>query len=415
MRAQSGQTTLEYVALIFLATLLLAAGAALLSTAAIAHAVVAQFTRALCLAGRGDCDRDRTPCVLSARTASDEVLLRLAVVRLGGGRTVVRERRSDGRELLTVIGRGGAGIGAEVGGEVAIGSVSVGALAGGSVEARIGRSRSWLVHDARAGDALLRRLTPTVAAVRGGALGRRRPRRPPPPDVTVSEHGLDTTLRGTLGRVGLELDAEDLAGVRVDRTARERTFLIRRRSQAVGSVGLLAGFGGEAAARREERYALTVDAAGRPLDLAITEARRVHAGARLPGPLRTLAGRAALPLRRGRVVQTERHLDLTVPANLAAAAAFVRALRRPRLRLGDAVVVSDALRARLDAAGRAQARVYALEVAHNGARGSLSAGAGLGGGYERTVETLRLTAASIRGADGVWRPREDCRPPAARA
>ncbi len=109
-------------------------------------------------------------------------------------------------------------------------------------------------------------------------------------------------------------------------------------------------------------------------------------------------------------MQVERHLDLTDPANLAVAGAFVRALRRPRLRLGDAVAVSDGLRARLDVAGSGQVRVYAFDARHTGGRVVLSVGVGLGGGAEGLVETLRLEHAAERDPGGAWHASGTCRP-----
>ena len=409
---QEGQSTLEYVALVLLALVVLAAGAAAVSAAGLAEIVAAQFARAICVVGAGDCDRDRAPCVVASRSASDQLSVRLAIVRLSGGRTVARERRSDGSEVVTLINGGAAGLEASIGAELGFGQHSIGATLGGSAEGRFGQGRSWHVRGPVAAEELLRRIAAVVpTGGRNGLLVRPRrpaPAPPPPPDVVFGEHGMDTQVRGRLGVLGLQLDAEDLFGTRTDRTSGERSFTIRRRNDLAGSVGLGAGPQGEGLAGGEERYTLTVDASGRPLDLAISETRRIQAGAVLPRALRNVLSSALPPLRRGRVAQLERHLDLTDPVSLAAANAFIRAVRAPRLRLRDAVAVSRALRARLDAAGTAQERVYAVQTHDSGLHGSLSAGVGLGAGAEHSVESAQLIAAASRGLDGSWRERGDC-------
>ncbi|HVP03616.1 MAG TPA: hypothetical protein VMT10_13675 [Solirubrobacteraceae bacterium] len=413
MRAQAGQSTLEYVALVLLALVVLAAGVAAASAAGLAQILAAQFARAICVAAAGDCDRDRAPCVVASRSRSADASLRVWLVRLAGGRTVLRERRSDGSELVTLVDRSGAGLEAAVGAELGVGTHQFGATLTGGASGRLARARTWRVRGPAEAEELLRRI---AAAVPVRTAGRTRPLRrqgrppppPPPPDITFGERGMDAEVRGQLGVLGLRFDAEDLFGTSLDRASGERSFTIRRRNDLAGSVGLGAGAQGEGLARGEERYTLTVDAAGRPLDLAITETRRVQAGAALPGALRRILRRPPAPLHRGRIVQLERHLDLTNAASLAVAGAFIRAVRSPRLRLGDAVAVSRALRVRLDAAGTALERVYDLQASTTGLRGSVSAGPGLGGGVEHSVESARLVAATARGLDGSWRERGDC-------
>jgi hypothetical protein len=404
-----GQSTVEYVVVLVLVLGVLAGGALALGGAGIAAALVAQVERALCLVtGDGCAVGDRAPCVVASRTSATDVTARLAVLRLRGGRTLTRETLADGRERLTLLMRGGAGLGVALGLRAGVGRGTAGATAGAEVEGRLARGRVWVVRDRAAGDDLLRRLTPRstggrVPAPRPQALGP-----PPPPDAVLSERGLDTVAEARLGRAGLTLDAEDVLGARTDRRSGERTLSIRRRNDLGLSLGLLGPAGAEGLGRHEERYALVVDRGGRPLALEVRETLRAHAGPRLPKPLRAILARTGLPLRGGRVWETERRLDLADPANLAAAGAFVRALRAPRLRLGDAVVVGAALRDRLDAAALAQARVYALTARTTSVEGAVDAGPGVGGGYAHVDERLRLLGARMRGPDGVWRARADC-------
>lgn len=408
MRPERGQSTVEYVALALVAVAVLAAGAAGLHATGIASALIAQMQRALCRLDGGDCRRAPEPCVVASTTTIDDVSVRLAVLRLRGGRTLLRERRSDGSERITLIARGGGGAGAALGGELRIGSRAAGGRLDAAIEARGGRGRTWAVPSIAAGDALLRALGARAAPPSGRMMAvARRPRRAavPEPDVVFGERSLSTAVSGALQRIGLSFEAEDLAGSRTDTRSGERTLVVRRRNELLGSLGVI---GAEGSGRRDERAALVVDARGRPLRLVLGETRRLQGGVKLPGALRSLLARGGLPQRRGHVLETERALDLGDPANLAAASAFVRALRDPGLRADAALAVSGSLRRRLDAAGRSSLRAYALDVRHSGARAGVDAGVGVGGGYEHSVEQARLVAASERDGRGPWRERGDC-------
>ncbi len=412
MRSEDGQSTIEYVVLVLVAVALLAAGGTVLHATGIAGALVEQMRIAICRVDGGACRTAPEPCVVTVTATLDDATLRVAVLRLRGGRTLLRERRSDGSERVTLITRGGGGAGLGLGGDLAVGRWGAGARLDAALEVRGGRGRVWTLPTTRAADALVAALRTRTAGAGGRARrpGAARPRAAPvpQPDVVFDDRGLSTSVSGALGRLGLSLEAEDLLTTRTDRRTGERTLLVRRRNEVLGSVGLLGPLGAEGGARRDERAALVLDAHGRPLRLVVGEVRRLQGGVRLPGPLRAPAARSGLPQRRGRVVESERVLDLTDPANLAAASAFVRALRDPGLQLGPAVAVADGLRRRLDAAGLTRMRVYALDTRHSGAHGGVDAGAGLGAGFEHAVERSRLVAATEREGAGPWRERGDC-------
>lgn len=412
MRGDHGQSTVEYVLLILVAVLLLAAGAAGVHAVGIADAVVAQLRLAICRVGGGACGSPSEPCVVSVTATFDDTTLRVAVLRLRGGRTLLRERRSDGSERVTLVTRGGAGAGVGLGGDLAVGRWAAGGRLDAALEARGGRGRVWTVRSSGAADALVAALGRRASVAHGGRAGGPPPRPRaapvPEPDVVFGDRGLSTTASATLGRLGLSLEAEDLVTTRTDRRTGERTLLVRRRNDVLGSVGLLGPLGAEGGARRDERAALVLDARGRPLRLVVGEVRRLQGGARLPGPLRAPVARSGLPQRHGRVVEVERVLDLADPLNLAAASAFVRALRDPGLGFGPAAAVSAGLRHRLDAVGLTRMRIYALEARHSGVHGGVDAGVGLGGGVEHAVERSLLVAATEREGGGPWRERGDC-------
>ena len=121
VRAQAGQSTVEYGALLFLALALFAVAALTASPTGVADAVVAQMGRALCLATGHGCDSLAIePCVTVSTRRLREGSVRLAFVRLSGSSGALRERRSDGSVVITLSSRAGAGVKANVGGEVAL-------------------------------------------------------------------------------------------------------------------------------------------------------------------------------------------------------------------------------------------------------------------------------------------------------
>lgn len=394
MRGESGQASSDYVAIILVCACVFGGVGAVASAAGgrgIAAAVSAQFARALCRVGGGDCERDRLPCVTSMRAKIDDLSGVVAVIRLSGGRMLLRERRSDGKELITLVERGGLGLEVGAGAEAGVGGGAVGDSLYGAISGRVTRGRAWL----RPAGPEAQRLVDGIG-------------HPPPPDFTWGEKGMESRAEGRYHLAGLTLEAEDLLGARRDARTGERTFTVRRRNDLTGDVARF-GTGAEAGGRHLERYAVTVDRSGRPLDLIVTDTVRYHAGLALPGPLKSVAMALGAPaLRHGRIVETETHLDLTSPDNLEIAAGFIDAVRSPKLRLGKAAPVSDALRARLELAGVRQRRVYLLDVRHSGARGRVGAGLSVGIRGEHSEESARLVDATVRGLDGNWRRRDDC-------
>ena len=396
MGGESGQASSDYIAILLVCACVLGVGggaAAAAGGSGMAGAVSAQFARALCRVTGGDCERDRQPCVTSIRARVDDLAGVVAIIRLSGGRTLLRERRSDGMELVTLAERGGLGIEVGAGAEAGVGGGAIGDSLAGSISGRVTRGRAWLRPAGTEAQALVDRIG-----------------NPPAPDFTWGEKGMESRAEGRYHLAGLSLDAEDAFGARRDTRTGERTFTIRRRNELAGDLARL-GAGAEAGGRHVERYAVTVDRSGRPVDLVVTDTVRYHGGVALPGPLKAVAMALGAPaLRRGRIVETETHLDLTDADNLEAARAFIEAARSPKLRLGAAVAVSEALRRRLGSHGVRQRRVYLLDVRHTGARGRVGAGVSIGLRGERSEESARLVEAAVRGLDGNWRRRDDCLP-----
>src|SRR3954453_14948759 len=99
MRSAGGQGTVEYVAVVLLVALVMGrrtVAAARATDTDLATAVPHQIRRALCIVTGGDCDRDRAPRDEAADTTPRSWAVGIGVLRVGHGRALVVERRSDG-------------------------------------------------------------------------------------------------------------------------------------------------------------------------------------------------------------------------------------------------------------------------------------------------------------------------------
>jgi hypothetical protein len=401
---QRGQATLEYAAIVLIVAVALAAAVAVAAARGdgIADAVSRQIVRALCIVMGGDCDREREPCVVASSTRTRENGLTIAVLWLGSDRTVVREQRSDGTIAVTYTEGDVAGLDAGAGAHVAVGgrAVRLSGELGASVLARSGDGAVWELRDARQADALVERLRRGRWASAG-----------PRPVARLAEGGWSASAEAALGsrvRGALGLTVADVRGSRLETSGGRRTFYVRRANDVVATVGTR-GVGGSAEGGRSEEYAVTVDAGGRPIDLAVLRHGRYGASVDLPAAVQPAAGLLFGPTGGERQWVTETHLDLTDPTNAAAAAAFLAQVRSPRPRLGAAVDVSRRLAERLDRAGVISARTYAVDVSSSGLDVRGGAGAMRGGLTHLTTESgARLLAAATRGRDGSWSRRDDC-------
>ena len=414
MRNESGQASLEYIVLLVISTLVIGGGAMAVKGEGLAASVLAQFARGICVVSGGDCERDRTPCIINAQTTSQDLVVVVAVIRLAGGRTIIRQRSSDGTELVTLVESGGAGLELTAGGSFSLGGADVGAAASGSFSGRIARGRAWTVSNAAAAERLIAQLAPVAATMTGRgrpplAASRRAGAAPPPADITFGSSGLSSIIGGRLAAAGISFEAEDLVGDRLDHRTGQRTLTIARRNELLADLSPLPASGLEGGLRHSELYTLTLDRAGSPIDLGVFDARRFHAGAKLPGAVTTLvSGVGSLPLRQGILVEVEQHLDLRNTASRAVAASFIGALRGRGVGFGPAAKVSEALKARINSDGVTLVRSYGIEGRRSTFGGKLGVGVGLAGNYQRSVENATLLNARVRGIDQNWRARSDC-------
>jgi hypothetical protein len=401
MRCDTGQGTVEYLAVVLLVAVALGglatAPAVGSAGARIATAVPPQVLYAICRVTGGDCDRDRAPCDVGSQTDAHEWSVTVLVFKGGRRRLLVREHRSDGSVVVTETTAPLGGLEATSGSRVRLrlgrSALSLGGQATASLVGAYGRGRTWVLTSDPAADAL-------VAALRAGDPL-------PPPDQRIAQ--ADVALSGTFTR-GTGRAVAGVTGAVGERTDRATGAVTRYFEGGVGGDVSLRALraSATAAGADRERYALTMTRDGRLLDLTTVRTGEVAGTVTLPSALRSVADALNAPARGGRRWVAETHLDLTDPPNLAAARAFIDALDDVPPRPAALARAGAALGARLDEHGIVDVRTYALERSSTGFDVHAGDVRGVGGAVQDTTEHTRLVAAATRGLDGQWRRRDDC-------
>jgi hypothetical protein len=393
-------------------TVVLGAVALVADGSGIPTAVDHQLLRALCVVRGGECEQDRAPCAVRSDRRDDAVSARILVFHVGADKTLIREERSDGSVAVTVSygEQGGLEVsgGAHLGVSLGRGGVGLGGELTAAAVATRERGYTWVLRDGRAADALVKRLGvgpgKLDALIASG--------RVPAPTQRYLHGGLasrGSISGGTLPGGTLGLSSQDVAGTRTDAGTGRRTFYVQRTVE--GSLSLTYGGASATGARTDrERYAVTYDAAGRPVDLMVLGTGIYRGSFDLPTRLQPAVGLLSAPTGHVRTYVEETHLDLTDPESLRLARAFLEQVRHPNLvHGGAAVAVAAALRRRLDEVGVVHARTYDADQRRYGIDGSVGVeGVQLGASLSRTLLDSHLVAAATRGLDGVWRVRRDC-------
>jgi hypothetical protein len=404
-RPQRGQATIDYVALIAVLALLLAAAPAVARDGApgVTNAVVGQLRRALCVVSGQACPADRSqPCVVASRRDGDHVAVSIAIVRVDEDRSVLRERLSDGTVRLTLAQRSGAGVEGAVGARMRLRlkgrTIGFEREAHGAGEAVLGHGEVYVARDDREADAIVRAI-----GGRGLRIGRGGPR---PREVFV-EGG----VRG-LGRLGVGGQA---AGMSLEGIA--DAMLGARRDQRSGEVtislgGELSGWalltavmtGPSGVLDRQVGLGLTLDRRHRPIALSLTATGMLAAGSAVPpalaGPLGIGTGDDANVTMTGRRWELGARVDLRDPHVAAAWAAF-------RHHPGNPAAIR-ALGALLRSKAYLDVRSYAVRSESEGAAAGVALGLKLGGELEHTTDRSRLLSAATRPPGGLWERRVDC-------
>lgn len=423
-RREDGQATVEYVALIALVALVLAVGTVVLAGATgFGERIVHTIRQGLCAVAGFACPTPREPCVVNRATNSDTATVTIGYVRLGEDALVLREVRSDGRIVVTLIGgaHGGAEIGIGGGGRIGPGGAEI----GGGTElraaaiVRLGGGRSWIVRNDAEADRLIDALgaaetTPlvdlpveVVDEIFGGAASEVRA-----PDIEFTEGGPGGDANASIGVGPLSaaggLTLKQALGMRTDHTTGRRTvyFKLDGRSSQSLSATLL---GGSLETSGPLSLEVTFDRHWQPYELAVAASRSAELVARLPVGLRNLVARTAgsglaAP---GTRLEVSARLDLTSPANADAAKRVLAALRHP----GDPGEVGAAVKelgSRLIDGSRLAARIYATRSHSLSAAGGVQVGVGVRGAGRHREEGAKLVHAWERPPDGVWSERTDC-------
>lgn len=405
LRAQCGQATADYVALLGVLTVLLTAAGAVTAVGApgVANAVLGQFRRALCVVGGGDCPVPaRRPCTVASERDAHHVALNLGIVRLDEDTVVLRERLSDGTIRLTVSHRDGAGVEGAIGGKAKVDvrghEVGFDGEARGAVQGILGHGEIYYARTDREADELLE-------AIRRPRLGGGAPR--------ASEVFYEGGARA-LGRVDgggqvlsgrLDGMANAMLGLRQDRRSGQLTLSLGAGSS--GS-GLLSGaVGGNAGLLDGQAVlGLTLDRRRRPVELSISATGRVAAGAALPAGIADALKQTADPRvstsTGGRRWELGARVDLRDPAVAGAWELFRGA--------PTSSVAIRALGEALRTNASVDVRSYRLDSSSSGIEGSVALGIKLGGEYEHAVDRARLLAAATRPPFGLWEARVDCVP-----
>jgi hypothetical protein len=403
MQSERGQATLDYVALLAMGALLLAAAAAVAGAGApgVANGVLAQFRSALCVVSGTAClPAARRPCTVASTRDARHVAVSLALVRLDDDRIVLRERLSDGTIRLTVAQRGGAGVevGAGGGARLELRGRSVGAdrEARAGVQGVLGGGEVFYAHGEPEADALLR-------AIRRPRLGGGGPRAR---EVFV-EGGVRGLASVDLGgaRAAGQLDgiADAMLAARRDRRNGELQISLGAGGAGAGLVAIAMG-GNAGALDGQAVLVLMLDRRRRPVELALSASGSVAAGGLLPAalarPLEQAAGRGTALNAAGRRWELGARVDLRDPHVAAAWTAFRREPASPAAIRGLGEQLRD--RAVMDV------RTYRLDSSSDGVAVAAALGLRVGGELEHTIDRSRLLAAATRPPFGMWEARGDC-------
>ena len=283
-----------------------------------ARASAARSRGPICLVGAAPsaCAADRVPCVVSTRRTATDAHVDLLVLRLGGGRAVLREARSDGTVAVDAARpprrrpagrRGHAGRG--LGRPPQLRARRRGQRGGG----RARRARAHLDLPVGGGG---RRLPARPRWARSGSVapgaGARAP--DPPPAATYRELAFDVELRAAgQGARGRRRRCALGRGRHLGRASRRRRLAHGLRPPATAASPARCGSRRPPRRPRRRRPRTTPCALGRdgtPAELVVTTSGRLRArrrAARRGPPRRRRPARHGPPALRGRVAAGARH------------------------------------------------------------------------------------------------------------
>jgi hypothetical protein len=418
---QDGQASVEYVGVIALVALILAVGAAIITFTGLGERVIHTIRQGLCQVAGFACPVPPKPCIVRRNAERDTGSVTVGIVRVGSDAAVIRELRSDGRVLVTLIGgsHGGAEIGIGAGGEIVAGGAPL--PAGGEARAaaivHLGGGRQWVLRSQAEADRLVDDLgqdetipildgpAEVIDEALGGGTEVRKP------DVEWVEGGPGGEASAAIG-AGLSVSASasmgQVEGTRFDHRTGARTLYLRLDS--TGSAAISAKLvGASVTSPGTTSVALTFDRHGKPVELSASATRALEGTVGLPPGLRALIAQSAggATPGPGARVEVDARLDLTAPANVEAARRLMQALGHPD-DLGGVVSAVKGIGERIVDGARLEARLYGTTGHNYGGGGRVRLGGGIGGHVLHRTEDNRLLGAWERPPDGTWLQRRDC-------
>jgi hypothetical protein len=385
----AGQATLEYIAAVALLAALLLVAAPAVGAPDIARGVSGAIEHGLCVVGGDVCstaDARRAglaPCPLTTKTTGWDGGVSVMIVDVGGRFTLAVTKRSDGSVSIVRTVNAGRGITDGIGASLDAGPIHFELGADGAITKRFQAAVGWEFRDeANAARFLEHSLRNAVRLKRW------------PPSWVSTENASEVAAS-----IGLDVGGSDhddryqvigasafaqLAGGARRRRDGSATFYSRTTLDGPEFSAPLAPAKGRG--RTEWVVELTVDAEGRPVELAFRNAAPSDTGNAL--------------------TEVVKRLDLRDPGNLAAALPLLR--RRLPWPTGDGPR-KETLKQRLISHGITETSAYRIDDDTKGASGSLKAMVELGLSVKKVSVMKTLVASTVtRGA--LTGKRLDCVP-----
>lgn len=291
IRGQRGQTNVEWLGV--MAVIVLIVGAVALASPTVGKSIGCVAMKAVYKVGGQSytcSDPSDTaalpPCVLGEASGQLKASVTVFSVKGGGQVKILKQRRSDGTWLVTVVG--GGELGAEFGspgGNISVdtGSSEIGGGEGaeGGLSVKGDYGAGWTFKDEQAAsdavdiirnklrDAAIDASVPVVGSIGTSLFGEDRSLGDP--NVEYIQGGVSGNLSGDIhgGETGLDgkLDGSAVLGVRWDHQAKTKTIYLQANATGSAEASLVKGLGIKGTF--EGQLAITYDEKGHPLDVQV--------------------------------------------------------------------------------------------------------------------------------------------------
>jgi hypothetical protein len=421
-RGQSGQTNVEWLGV--MAVLCVVVGLVIAASPPVAQQIVCTVRTAIgkVIGENLSCAADQRaglpPCIISQGDGQLKASVTVFSIKGGGKVKLVKQRRSDGKWLITAIG--GGELGAEFGspgGRVSVdtgdGSVGGGVGVEGGVVSQGEYGATWVFDDEKGAndqidiirnklrDAAIDTAVPVIGSIGTHFFGEHRDLGDP--NIEYIQGGVAGDVSGeakALGGLDLSLEGSDALGVRWDHQHDTKTVYFQVNAKGSGSAKLIEGLGLEGAT--EGQIAVTYDKDGNATAVDVIGKGTISGTLpKIPTSAdpRSLLSELKFQENGGARGEVQMHLDLTNPAN---ADAYHRFMDNP---FGGA---DDLVNAFLTG-GQAQVRAYAVSQDNYGldVNGKFGLKFGIEGGYEGNRADL-IDAWDWNPQQG-WTPSATCK------